>query len=262
MSKCIDLTGQRFGRLTVVKRVGKVGMRNIKWLCLCDCGNFKVIRRGCLKAGTTKSCGCLHKEIVIKQNTTHGDTGKRLHNIWKAMRLRCNWTGDTGYANYGGRGIKVCDEWDNNYLKFKQWALSHGYTDNLTIERKNVNGNYTPDNCMWISPSQQSNNRRNVLHIEYKGTTKKLIEWSEILGISSNVLYERMHCYKWSVKRAFETPVRIYPPITYQNKTQSISAWARELGICERVLIKRINEEKWPIEKAMITPIKKRNKKE
>lgn len=157
----INLVGQRFGRLTVVglssRRWG--GNRTL-WLCICDCGGTAEVRGTRLMKGTTQSCGCLRDEVRIKIHTTHGGTKTRLFLIWSGMKGRCYRPSLKDYPRYGGRGIIVCDAWRDSFEVFRDWALSHGYSDTLTIERVDVNGNYEPENCTWIPGAAQARNRQ------------------------------------------------------------------------------------------------------
>jgi len=158
--KKINLIGQRFGRLIVLRDTGKRCWRYVVWLCKCDCGRLTEVLNNNLRTGCTKSCGCLQKEIVKKINTIHGDTkeGKavRLYRIWRSMKSRCYNPNHNSYKYYGGKGIKICDGWKNDYLAFKSWALANGYKDDLTIDRINPDGNYCPKNCRWIPKSENS----------------------------------------------------------------------------------------------------------
>lgn len=163
-----DLVGQRFGKLTVIKQAGytkvnKWGSRYALWLCKCDCGNDCTMDTGTLTRRGNHSCGCLGKEHLqdmCRRNITHGMTGSRLLGCRKAMLSRCYRKKDIHYNAYGGRGIAVCDEWKNDAKSFVEWAVSHGYRDDLTLERINVNGNYEPSNCTWIPMSEQYKNKQ------------------------------------------------------------------------------------------------------
>lgn len=201
MGKFIDLTGQRFGRLVVLRRAANHGVR-VTWECRCDCGNTCEVTSDRLRRGVTHSCGCYHRECVAKMAKTigikHGYYGTRLYTTWQSMKQRCYYKGSKNYKNYGARGITICEEWKNSFDNFRKWAFSNGYSDTLTIERKDVNGNYCPENCMWIPPEAQSRNRRGQL--KYKGKT--ISQWAHELGLKRVTVYARCHRYNWDIEEA------------------------------------------------------------
>jgi len=154
----IDLTGKRFGRWMVID-YGRTEGKRAYWKCKCDCGTVKMVSATNLKSGATKSCGCLNAETIGERSRKHGLSGTRLYICWENMLKRCLNPRSTRYSHYGGRGIKVCDDW-KSFSCFKDWAFANGYTDVLTIERVDANRDYEPSNCKWIPLSEQSKNRR------------------------------------------------------------------------------------------------------
>lgn len=183
-----DLTGQKFGRLTVLEFVPN-NKPHSYWKCKCECGQLKTIPTKDLKKVT--SCGCLKKEQNKKSNITHGGFGTRLYECWISIKQRCQNPTSQAYKNYGGRGIKVCDEWLNDFTAFYNWAMNNGYSDELTIERIDVNGNYEPFNCMWTDMKAQARNRRNNIVLNYDGIDMTLIEIAEKLGLKYTTLHSR-----------------------------------------------------------------------
>ena len=184
-----DLTNQKFGRLTAIKRIKS--KKNAKWLCKCDCGNTVEVYAFNLTRGNTKSCGCYHKDRTSEAKLIHGERYTRLFNIWAGMKARCYNKTDPSYKNYGGRGISVCEEWRKSFVNFRDWAKSNGYKDSLTIDRIDNNGNYCPENCRWATAKQQSNNRRSNVYVTINGETHTVTEWSEINGISYHTIASR-----------------------------------------------------------------------
>lgn len=198
-----DITGQRFGRLIAVKYFGKS-----KWRCKCDCGNIVNIDGRDLRCGSTKSCGCLQKEIVsniiTKQSTKHGKSGTRLYNIYNGMKDRCYNKNDKDYYNYGGRTITMCNDWKNDFKVFYDWSMSNGYNDSLSIDRIDVNGNYEPNNCRWVNMKIQQRNRRNNKEYTINGETHCLSEWCEILNLKYDTVYHRLTKLNWTIEKALE----------------------------------------------------------
>lgn len=180
---------KRFGKLTVINRIMPNDKWNDKrWNCECECGEFKVITSHGLSKGT-KSCGCLRLECV----STHNQCGTRLYKIWEGMKARCNNKHDTNYSYYGGRGISICNDWANDFMAFYDWAIKNSYTDDLTIDRKDSNGNYEPSNCKWSTKSEQQRNKRNSVYVDINGTTKHLLEWADEYKIKKQTIVTRYY---------------------------------------------------------------------
>ena len=200
MPNFIDLTGQRFSAVVVLERAENSKRNEVMWRCRCDCGKEFITRARSLRSGEVTSCGCLGKEHAVaamkKANTKHGASPHRgytkLYNTWLRMKGRCNRPTATSYKYYGGRGISVCEEWENDFAVFRDWALANGYKEGLSIDRIDVNGNYCPENCRWITMKEQQKNKRNVNPITWNGETHTIPEWAEITGIGYGVLYKRI----------------------------------------------------------------------
>ncbi|AGK99014.1 hypothetical protein [Clostridium pasteurianum] len=188
-----DLTGMKFERLKVVKRIGKTAGGKVQWLCQCDCGNTTIATTDNLKRLHVTSCGCRQKDIISEVNTIHDLCHTRLYTIWAGMKNRCCNSYTPTYKNYGARGIRVCNEWLNSFEIFYNWAITHGYKDTLTIDRKDNNGNYEPGNCRWATDKEQSNNKRTNVYITYNGRTQTAKQWSDELDINYSTLLRRFH---------------------------------------------------------------------
>lgn len=183
-----DLTGKRFGKLVVKKRADNQNKRTM-WLCRCDCGEETIVEAYSLKTGNTSSCGCLKFE---SHNATHSLSKTRLYGIYSKMKGRCYNSNDPAYKWYGGRGISICEEWLNNFESFYGWAINNGYSEELSIDRIDVNGNYEPCNCRWATITIQANNRRNTKFLIYHNETKSIAEWSRITGIKYSTIVNRL----------------------------------------------------------------------
>lgn len=199
MSELIDLAGKRFGKLTVICRVQNNKHRQPQWKCICDCGNETIVVGQKLRNGITKSCGCL----VHEQKTAfkHGMTGTVLHNRWLNMKSRCYNPRNKRYDRYGGRGIFVCDEW-LDFQNFYDWAISNGFSEELSLDRIDNDKGYSPENCRWATPRQQANNTRRNVFVEYMGQRKTVAEWCRELGLDKRTVYSRME-YKTDPEEIF-----------------------------------------------------------
>lgn len=192
MDAVSKLIGRKFGRLTVISRAENSKAEQSRWLCRCEYSNEKIVFASALKRGATKSCGCLNNERRGRSSITHGLRSTKLYAVWNAMKVRCHTSSDKAYKHYGARGIKVCDEWRNDFLTFYKWAMANGYKEGLTIDRKNNDGNYSPSNCRWADRFVQGRNKRNNRHITYGGKTQILSAWARELGIGVGALHCRL----------------------------------------------------------------------
>lgn len=209
MPKFIDLTGRKFGRLTVIECAGKNKHNQYQWLCECDCEKHtrKVVSGGNLKQGYVRSCGCLI-ENCYTSNLKHGLSRSRINITYKHMKDRCLNPNSQYFSDYGGRGITVCEEWlgEEGFSKFLKWANENGYADDLTLDRIDVNGNYEPSNCRWTTVSVQNNNKRNNHYLTIDGVTKTIKQWCEIYGICQHTFYYRVRKLKMNEIDAMTTP--------------------------------------------------------
>ena len=194
-SKVHDLTGQKFGLLTVIG-LAETDTRKTYWVCKCDCGNMKTVRSDSLLCGAIKSCGCIKRkqdEVNLTTNHRHKMSGTRIYLEWQGMKGRCYNKGSARYADWGGRGIEVCEQWRNSFESFYTWAMANGYQDNLTIDRIDNNGNYCPENCRWVGQQEQCRNRRSNINITIGNSTRTLMEWCEIFQVDYTNVNARYH---------------------------------------------------------------------
>jgi len=213
----MDLTQQKFNRLKVIKFSHNNKFSDKMWECICDCGNIVFASTNSLRRNNTKSCGCLQKEKAAITGkallSTHGlskdSDGKktRLFQIWMGMKTRCYNLNVVEYPRYGGKGIIICDEWQN-FETFHNWAFTNGYQENLSIDRVNTNGNYEPSNCRWVTDKVQCRNRTTSRFIEFNGQQKTLAEWAEINSMSTNCLFERLK-RGWGIEKSLTTKIQV-----------------------------------------------------
>ncbi len=208
--------GERYGRLIIIEDLGyylKNGHKRPDHYvrCICSCGNIvEEVSFRKVKNGQTQSCGCLQKERTSVATKKHGLSSDKLYYIRNTMINRCYDKNLPKYKNYGARGIKVCDEWlnkENGFINFYNWAVDNGYQEGLTLERKDVNGNYCPENCCWIPAQEQAKNKTTTIYLTYKGETKTLADWARELNIDWGTLYYR-YSKGWDSNKIIETPVR------------------------------------------------------
>lgn len=214
MPKRLNLIGQKFGRLTVISLHSIQDRHRVRWLCQCECGNKSIVITDNLRKGHTQSCGCLQIERIIKANTTHGLAKTKFYHIWKNMKARCYNQLNNRFYRYGGRGIKVCDRWLESFENFKndmyQLYLTHIKQfdkKNTTIERKNTNGDYCPENCIFATQLEQGNNKSNNHFLTFDGQTMTMSEWERKLNFLPNTLHVRISTLKWSPEKALTTPI-------------------------------------------------------
>lgn len=204
MPNKIDLTGKQFGRLKVKSEQKERSKdKRILWFCECECGNTCIAIGKSLVNGKKRSCGCLHKEGLLKRLTTHGMSKTRLYLTWKNMKLRCK---DSNNKWYGKQHVSVCEEWVNSPEKFLEWALTHGYADNLTIDRIDSRGNYEPDNCRWATPAEQNFNRSVSRILSFNGKQQCLTVWARERKLSPAMISYRLDKKGWSVDKALSMP--------------------------------------------------------
>ena len=199
--------GTRFGRLVVINLSNKRKSGHLVVHCACDCGNECDVCLSDLRSGRTRSCGCYRRQATAKKNTTHGLSGTRLYSIWCDMHKRCEKPSNKRYENYGGRGITVCSDWQT-FQPFYDWAMKSGYQPSLSIDRINVDREYSPKNCRWATSVEQQNNTTRNKYIQFRGKTMTQAQWARETGISQGVIKDRLNKLNWGVEQALTTPIR------------------------------------------------------
>lgn len=204
-----DLTNKKFGRLTAIF-IDHCDNGKTYWKCECECGNEHIVLTNRLISGHTTSCGCRKEEVKLKLaelNKTHELSNSRIYKIYNGMISRCYKKYSSSYDRYGGRGITICKEWLDDFMNFYNWAIKNGYSDDLSIDRIDPNGNYEPSNCRWATAKEQANNTRSTVFLTYNGETKSASEWSRITGIRQGTIVRRKTSYGWSDKECLTIKV-------------------------------------------------------
>lgn len=263
-----NLTGQKFGRW-IVTGYGKPkqqtsGQYKTTWHCICACGEERDVLETNLIRGLSTSCGCIRKEKCgdrLRQlNKTHGDSHTRLFRIWTGIKTRCFDKNDKTYKRYGGRGISMCQEWKDDFTKFRDWALANGYSDELTCDRIDNDKGYSPDNCRWATYKQQGRNTSKNTLLTINGETLAAAEWAERNGIQKELVYGRLK-KGWTPEEAVSTKPfereerRGKYQITYNGETHTLATWAKILNIPRRNLYQRIYLCGWSVARAFTEPI-------
>jgi hypothetical protein len=208
----VDLTGMRFGRLSVIRRDSQRGHKGYAhFACVCDCGRHSRHRSDHLRDGRARSCGCLHVELASARATTHGDTKGRRYSreyaCWRSMLDRCSKPSQESYRLYGERGVTVCERWRESFDNFLG-DMGRKPTSSHSIDRIHVEGNYEPSNCRWATPKQQGRNKRTNRIINHNGLSLTLVEWTERTGIKASTISMRLDHYGWNVSEALSTKPR------------------------------------------------------
>lgn len=250
--KAIDLTGQKFGRLTVIGVAPRqAGQKRPLWVCKCDCGRENRLLAYQLRAGKTKSCGCLAADNARARLMKHGYAAyaktEPEYMVWAAMIKRCTNQNHDRYKRYGGRGISVCERWKD----FRNFIADMGNRPSPihSIERDRVDGNYEPGNCRWATPEEQASNRGDNRILELNGAKKTLSQWARDIGITHTSLAERIDSGRWSLEDALTTPRSRSQPISYNGLSMTGKQWAEYLGVAFSTIRQRIRL--LPIEEAL-----------
>jgi hypothetical protein len=200
MTKLVDLTGRVYGRLTVLRRDGKL-YGKAAWECSCTCGEVLQVCGNDLKSGNKASCGCLKRDVTKLKNYSHGLTETAEYKTWCKMKSRCNVESDISFPNYGGRGIMVCPQWERSFETFFA-DMGPKPEGDYSIERMNSDGDYEPGNCKWATRKEQNRNKRNTHYVEYEGKSIAIVDLAEKFNIPYGRLYKRLTRFNWTVERA------------------------------------------------------------
>lgn len=251
-----DLTGKRFGDWEVLYEEPQEKYRR-KWRCRCVCGKESSVWQDNLTRGLSTGCGCRAIKARADKTRTHGKRHTRLYTVWCNMRRRCYYTADSSYKNYGGRGITVCDEWlgHDGFQNFWNWAYASGYDENApkgqcTLDRINVNGNYCPENCRWITMGQQARNKQNTVWVEFGGERVSLTDFSEQNEVSHGLAWGRLNRGWEPLDTMFVPPKQTPKLIEYNGEIHSQRGWAKRLNMSHSRIQYRLSHG-WTVEEAL-----------
>ena len=252
MGKVSNLESRQFGRWIVLEKTDTTN-RDLYYLCRCVCGTEKRVCGQSLLSGDTRSCGCLQRELTRNRSITHGATDTKEYTVWEGMRARCRNQNKQDFKNYGGRGIKVCDRWINSFENFiEDMGLC---PENLTIERIDNDGNYSPENCRWGTRKEQALNRRSNNILTHEGVSKTISEWAEMLNVERSAIAHRLE-RGWSVEDALEKPFenKKHKLVAFNGIVDTLTGWGKRLGGSQELIRTRLKLG-WSIEKSLSIPI-------
>ena len=261
MSKRIEMAGRKFGRLTVLERTADYvlpsGQRQLMWKCVCDCGNTVTVSGHALRKGNTQSCGCYKMDVLMERNIKYEHQNRRLYDIWQGMVYRCTSPKSTHFERYGGRGISVCQQW-MDFDAFAEWALAHGYADDLTIDRIDNDAGYSPNNCRWVNRKEQANNRSDCQFINHDGDRQTIAQLADAHGLSYSTLYRRL-ADGWDCGDALTIKPSPNTILTHNGETHILKEWAAITGIHRDTIMRRIGRG-WSVDDALTIPVQQHHR--
>ena len=200
--------GEQYNFLTIVS-FSHIQKGQYYWNCLCDCGNYAIVSQGNLAYGATKSCGCKKGVLISNSRWKHDFIDHPLYSKWTGMKSRCSNPKDQAYKDYGGRGIIVCEEWKKDFIRFYDWCINNAWKHGLEIDRRNNDGNYSPDNCRFVTTRVNSFNKRNTAKIFFNGKLQSFYDLELSTGIRARILWRRVNELNWDIERAISIPIRL-----------------------------------------------------
>ena len=239
-----SIIGKRFGRWTVLEEAPSTDPSQPKFWCLCDCGTKSAVYMYSLLSNKSRSCGCLQRETASKTSFKHGYRNERLYNVWDGMKQRCNNSNHIAYNQYGGRGIKVCEEWSNNYVSFREFMLNNGYDPEApfgacTIDRIDNDGDYCPENCRVISVQEQQVNKSDVFSFILDGKRTTISGAARDKGLSRGCIEWRLN-KGMSLDEAINTPLRKIKTYEADGQVHTLKEWAEIMGVTQNIIYGRL----------------------